>query len=155
MLFREFEIIEMRPSEPTRTKKVLTPEQLAEQAERRAKRKRGKKERQDGDAPDATEDEEEEDELEAQGERFDISMSSEYPVARWFGTEILDHSPGAVDLSRAKLGLSFLDSHIAEAVIGIVENVSVVWVDRAKLTDFIPAGTIFPPILKALEAAEA
>ncbi len=37
----------------------------------------------------------------------------------------------------------------------IVENVSVAWVDRAKLTDFIPAGTIFPPILKALEAAEA
>ena len=37
----------------------------------------------------------------------------------------------------------------------VVENVSVTWVDRAKLTDFIPAGTIFPPILKALEAAEA
>ncbi len=37
----------------------------------------------------------------------------------------------------------------------VVENVSVAWVDRARLTDFIPAGTIFPPILKALEAAEA
>src|SRR5215467_12811454 len=37
----------------------------------------------------------------------------------------------------------------------IVENVSVAWVDRAKLTDFIPAGNIFPPILKALEADEA
>ncbi len=36
----------------------------------------------------------------------------------------------------------------------VVENVSVAWVDRAKLTDFIPAGTIFPPILKALEADE-
>jgi 8-oxo-dGTP diphosphatase len=37
----------------------------------------------------------------------------------------------------------------------IVENVSVAWVDRARLTDFIPAGNIFPPILKALEADEA
>jgi transcriptional regulator with XRE-family HTH domain len=36
----------------------------------------------------------------------------------------------------------------------IVENVSVSWVERARLTDFIPANTIFPPILKALEADE-
>ena len=56
---------------------------------------------------------------------FDIEISSEARVQRWFGTEILDHSEGAVDLSRAKLGLSFLDSHDAIAIRGIVENIRV------------------------------
>ncbi|MGH9716410.1 MAG: phage major capsid protein [Candidatus Acidiferrales bacterium] len=56
---------------------------------------------------------------------YEISISSEAPVERWFGREILDHSPEAVDLSRAKLGLSFLDSHDARAIAGIVENIAV------------------------------
>src|SRR5215469_112668 len=46
---------------------------------------------------------------EVQGERdddrFEVAISSEYPVQRWYGTEILDHSPEAIDLSRAKRGL--------------------------------------------------
>ncbi|WP_410605012.1 NUDIX hydrolase [Amycolatopsis sp. lyj-90] len=33
----------------------------------------------------------------------------------------------------------------------VVENVSVVWIDKTKLTRFIPAQQIFPPILEALE----
>jgi 8-oxo-dGTP diphosphatase len=37
----------------------------------------------------------------------------------------------------------------------VIENVSTTWADRAKLTDFIPADRIFPPILKALEAEDA
>jgi HK97 family phage major capsid protein len=56
---------------------------------------------------------------------FAISISSEYPVERWFGREILDHSPESVDLSRAKLGLSFLDSHDMRAIVGIVEGLRV------------------------------
>lgn len=36
----------------------------------------------------------------------------------------------------------------------VVENVSVVWADKANLTRFIPADQIFPPILEALEAIE-
>lgn len=35
----------------------------------------------------------------------------------------------------------------------VVENVSVVWIDKAKLTKFIPAQQIFPPILEALEVS--
>lgn len=66
---------------------------------------------------------------EAAGKRdedlFDISISSEYPVERWFGKEILDHSPEAVDLSRAKRGMSFLDSHDAQSIVGIVEKVRI------------------------------
>lgn len=34
-----------------------------------------------------------------------------------------------------------------------VENVDVAWVPRAALTRFIPADRIYPPVLKALEAA--
>jgi HK97 family phage major capsid protein len=56
---------------------------------------------------------------------FAITISSEYPVERWFGREILDHSPDSVDLSRAKLGLSFLDSHDMRAIVGIVEGLRV------------------------------
>ncbi|TQQ56598.1 phage major capsid protein, partial [Vibrio cholerae] len=30
----------------------------------------------------------------------ELTFSSEYPVERWFGFEILDHSPGAVRMQR-------------------------------------------------------
>lgn len=56
---------------------------------------------------------------------FRMTFSSEAPVERWFGREILDHSPESVDLSRAKLGLTMLDSHDAKSIIGIVEGVTV------------------------------
>jgi HK97 family phage major capsid protein len=59
----------------------------------------------------------------ADPDRFEIAISSEFPVRRWFGKEILDHSPEAVDLSRAKIGLSFLDSHESHAIVGIVKDV--------------------------------
>jgi 8-oxo-dGTP pyrophosphatase MutT (NUDIX family) len=36
----------------------------------------------------------------------------------------------------------------------VVENVSVVWIEKSKLTRFIPAQQIFPPILEALEVPE-
>ncbi|WP_216213785.1 NUDIX hydrolase [Amycolatopsis aidingensis] len=35
--------------------------------------------------------------------------------------------------------------------VDVVENVSVIWADKSKLTRFIPAEQIFPPILDALE----
>jgi 8-oxo-dGTP diphosphatase len=35
--------------------------------------------------------------------------------------------------------------------VDVVENVSVVWANKSKLTRFIPADRIFPPILEALE----
>jgi HK97 family phage major capsid protein len=58
-------------------------------------------------------------------ESMEIAISSEYPVKRWFGTEILDHSPDAIDLSRAKRGLSFLLDHDSRDVVGIIENIRV------------------------------
>lgn len=56
---------------------------------------------------------------------YRLAISSEYPVERWFGREILGHAAGEVDLSRAKLGLSFLDSHDVRAIVGIVEGLQV------------------------------
>src|SRR5215469_8902414 len=56
---------------------------------------------------------------------FDMSLSSETPVDRWFGREVLEHSSDAVDMSRAKLGLPFLDSHDPTRMIGIIEGLRV------------------------------
>jgi HK97 family phage major capsid protein len=60
----------------------------------------------------------------ADEDRFEISISSEFPVQRWFGKEILDHTPEAVDLSRAKNGLSFLDSHDSKSIVGVVNDIT-------------------------------
>jgi len=51
------------------------------------------------------------------------ALSSETPVARWFGTEVLSHEKDAVDLSRAAEGLPLLFGHNQDQPIGIVENV--------------------------------
>ena len=58
-------------------------------------------------------------------DKFEMTLSSEAPVARWFGTEILEHSADAVDMTRAKLGLPFLDSHDPSRQIGIIEGMKV------------------------------
>jgi HK97 family phage major capsid protein len=133
MLMREFEILEMIPV----AKRFLTAAEVKERTDRAARRKAKK----DAGEPPDPDDEEDDDDTEEKGnddtnqgkeaagkrdeDRFDISISSEFPVERWFGKEILDHSSDAVDLSRAKRGLSFLDSHDAKSVIGIVEKVKV------------------------------
>jgi HK97 family phage major capsid protein len=44
-------------------------------------------------------------------EEYDVSLSSEEPVGRWFGNEILDHSAKSVDLTRAEQGLPLLKNH--------------------------------------------
>ncbi len=60
---------------------------------------------------------------------LEIAISSEEPVARWFGLEILDHSPGAVDLTFGERGMAFLvahDQHEASRLsIGIVRKMRV------------------------------
>lgn len=53
---------------------------------------------------------------------FEASLSSEQPVMRWFGEEVLDHSPGAVDLSRAADGLPLLINHDQNQLVGRVDN---------------------------------
>lgn len=55
---------------------------------------------------------------------YEISLSSEFPVDRWFGNEVLDHSPGSVDMSRAAEGLPLLVDHDTGDQVGIIEGVS-------------------------------
>ena len=53
---------------------------------------------------------------------FEFPFSSEYPVARYFGNEILSHDSGAADLSRLNDGAPLLFNHDPDRVIGVVER---------------------------------
>lgn len=53
------------------------------------------------------------------------SLSSESPVDRFFGREILVHDSNAVDLSRAGDGLPLLWNHNTDEPIGVVERIKI------------------------------
>ncbi len=53
-----------------------------------------------------------------------IAVSSETPVPRWGYTEILEHTPEAVDLSRFRDGAAFLLDHDPTKQVGVIEGVS-------------------------------
>jgi|694.fasta_scaffold122486_3 HK97 family phage major capsid protein/HK97 family phage prohead protease len=53
---------------------------------------------------------------------FEFPFSSEYPVARYFGNEILSHESKAADLSRLNDGAPLLFNHNPDRVIGVVER---------------------------------
>jgi len=55
----------------------------------------------------------------------DIAFSSEEPVERWFGNEILDHSKDSVDLGRLQSGGAVLVDHNTSDHVGVVEAVSI------------------------------
>jgi HK97 family phage major capsid protein len=58
-----------------------------------------------------------------------VAISSETPVQRWFGPEILDHTARAVDMTLAQNGLAFLVGHdqteASRLQIGLVRNITV------------------------------
>jgi len=61
-----------------------------------------------------------------------FSASSEAPVERWWGTEVLSHDPSAVDLSRAEAGaMPFLFNHNSNDPIGMIVGARVA---KGKLT---------------------
>lgn len=54
---------------------------------------------------------------------YEFSFSSEYPVERTFGTEILSHDEGSIDFGRLNGGVApVLWNHNMDSVIGIVRN---------------------------------
>jgi HK97 family phage major capsid protein/HK97 family phage prohead protease len=55
---------------------------------------------------------------------MEFSFSSELPVERWWGTEILSHDPSSVNLERANT-MNFLWNHDRDVVLGRVESVSI------------------------------
>jgi HK97 family phage major capsid protein/HK97 family phage prohead protease len=58
---------------------------------------------------------------------LEFPFSSEYPVARYFGNEILAHTREAVDLARLNDGAPLLFNHDPDKLIGVVERA---WVDE-------------------------
>ena len=60
--------------------------------------------------------------LDAEKGKYQLSFTSESPVKRWFGAEILDHDPAAVDLQRLRDIGVVLYNHDPDKVLGRVEN---------------------------------
>lgn len=60
---------------------------------------------------------------------FEFPFSSEYPVARYFGNEVLSHDGEAPDLGRLNDGAPLLFNHNPDKVVGVVERA---WVDGKK-----------------------
>lgn len=52
----------------------------------------------------------------------DLAFSSEAPVERYFGTEVLSHKDGACDMSRLSDGAPLLLNHDPDKQIGVVES---------------------------------
>jgi len=49
--------------------------------------------------------------IDEEARTVEVSFSSEEPVERYFGTEILDHNPSSVDLTRLNTGAAVLEDH--------------------------------------------
>lgn len=60
--------------------------------------------------------------INAEKRTCDLAFSSEMPVERYFGVEILDHSPSSVDLSRLNNGGALLVDHDTRDQVGVVER---------------------------------
>lgn len=55
----------------------------------------------------------------------ELAFSSEEPVERWFGNEILDHSPASIRLGRLRDGGPVLVDHDTRDHVGVVDSVSI------------------------------
>jgi len=60
---------------------------------------------------------------------FEFPFSSEAPVDRWFGREILSHDESAVDLSRLNDAAPLLWNHDPDRVLGVIERG---WLDEGR-----------------------
>ena len=56
---------------------------------------------------------------------FEFPFSSEFPVKRYFGNEVLSHEEGAADLSRLNDGGAVLFNHDMNKPIGVVESAEI------------------------------
>jgi len=65
--------------------------------------------------------------IDKEARTVEVAVSSEYPVRRWFGMEVLDHSEESVDLTRLRAGAPFLLQHNSwSGQIGVVDEA---WLD--------------------------
>ena len=66
------------------------------------------------------------DPTDADTDTFELSFSSETPVARQYGDEVLSHAAGAVDLSRLNDSAPLLFNHNPDQLLGVVDSARVV-----------------------------
>lgn len=60
--------------------------------------------------------------VDADARTIEFPFSSELPVERWFGDEVLSHKSGAADLTRLNDGAPLLFNHNMDEIIGVVER---------------------------------
>ena len=65
---------------------------------------------------------------------FEFPFSSEYPVMRYFGNEVLSHEMDAANLERLNDGAPLLFNHDPDRVVGVVERA---WVDDKKKRGYV------------------
>ncbi|MFM5853066.1 phage major capsid protein [Aeromonas veronii] len=63
--------------------------------------------------------------FDAEKRTVELAFSSEAPVQRWFGFEVLDHSSESIRLDRLRDGAALLLNHDWDDQIGVVESVSI------------------------------
>lgn len=71
---------------------------------------------------------------EVEDRTFEFPFSSEYPVARYFGSEVLSHEREAADLGRLNDGAPLLFNHDPDKVVGVVERA---WIDGEKKRGYV------------------
>jgi HK97 family phage major capsid protein/HK97 family phage prohead protease len=71
---------------------------------------------------------------EVEDRTFEFPFSSEYPVARYFGSEVLSHEREAADLGRLNDGAPLLFNHDPDKVVGVVERA---WIDGNKKRGYV------------------
>ena len=67
--------------------------------------------------------------IRSDGGTVQLSFSSEQPVSRWFGTEILLHNPGNVDLTRLQAVGSLIYGHDSGKIENILGRIDRVWLE--------------------------
>lgn len=63
--------------------------------------------------------------LDEESRTVEVTFSTENPVERWFGVEVLDHSAGAVRMDRITDGAPFLMDHDMRDQRGVVESAEI------------------------------
>lgn len=67
--------------------------------------------------------------IDEENRTVEMSATSEYPVQRWFGMEVLDHSQSAIDWSRMRSGAPLLAQHDRWSTKGQIGVVEEAWLD--------------------------
>lgn len=67
--------------------------------------------------------------VDTESRTIEFPFSSELPVERWFGDEVLSHDSKSADLKRLNDGAPLLFNHNMDEIVGVVERA---WVDKDK-----------------------